>query len=246
LIKNKFSVMDSVWTLTKKELSGYFDSLSGYIVLIAFLGFTGFFTWLYGSDIFIRKQADLVVFFSIAKWTLFFFIPAITMRLISEEKNTGTIELLLTKPITEVQLVAGKFFAAFLLVAIALGLTIVYYISISYLGNVDHGSIISGYVGLLLFSAAYIAIGLFASSISKNQIVAFLLALFIGIFFQIIFDILSNSISGMTGKIFDFLSLSSHLDSISRGVWDTRDIIYFLSITILGIELAKENLAYRK
>ncbi len=117
--------MSETWTITKKELAGYFDSLSGYIVLIAFLGFTGFFTWLYGSDIFIRKQADLLVFFSIAKWTLFFFIPAITMRLISEEKNTGTIELLLTKPISEMHLVLGKFFAAFLLVAIALGLTLI-------------------------------------------------------------------------------------------------------------------------
>ncbi len=238
--------MDYTWTLTKKELAGFFDSLSGYIVLIAFLGFTGFFTWLYGSDIFIRKQADLIVFFSIAKWTLFFFIPAITMKLISEEKNTGTIELLLTKPLGEFQLVLGKFLAAFLLVAIALGLTLIYYLSISYLGKVDHGAILSGYLGLLLFSAAYIGIGVFASSLSKNQIVAFLLALFIGIFFQIIFDILGNSMSGVMGKLFDFMSLSSHLDSISRGVWDTRDIIYFLSIAVLGIALAKENLAYRK
>ncbi len=238
--------MDSVLTISKKELAGFFDSLSGYIVLIAFLGFTGFFTWLYGSDIFIRKQVDLLVFFSIAKWTLFFFIPAITMKLISEERNTGTLELLLTKPVSESQLVLGKFFAAFFLVAIALALTIVYYISISYLGKVDHGAIISGYFGLLLFSAAYIGIGLFASSISKNQIVAFLLALFIGIFFQIIFDILAGSVTGFTGKIFDFLSLSGHFDSISRGVWDTRDIIYFISICVLGIELAKENLVFRK
>ncbi len=235
--------MSETWTITKKELAGYFDSLSGYIVLIAFLGFTGFFTWLYGSDIFIRKQADLLVFFSIAKWTLFFFIPAITMRLISEEKNTGTIELLLTKPISEMHLVLGKFFAAFLLVAIALGLTLIYYISISYLGKVDHGAIVSGYLGLLLFSAAYIGIGIWASSITKNQIVAFLLALFIGIFFQIIFDILSQSMTGMMGKVFDFMSLSAHLDSISRGVWDTRDIIYFLTVDLFGIQLAKENLA---
>ncbi|HHH54794.1 MAG TPA: ABC transporter permease [Bacteroidetes bacterium] len=238
--------MDAIWTLTKKELGGFFESLSGYIVIIAFLGFTGFFTWLYGSDIFIRKQADLVVFFSIAKWTLFFFIPAITMKLISEEKNTGTLELLLTKPINENQLVLGKFFAAFLLVAISLGLTLIYYISISFLGKVDHGAIISGYIGLLLFSAAYIGIGLFASSVSKNQIVAFLLALFIGIFFQIIFDILGSSLTGFWGKLFDFMSLSGHFDSISRGVWDTRDIIYFLSICILGIQLAKENLAFRR
>ncbi len=237
--------MDSIITITKKELAGYFNSLTGYIVLIAFLGFTGFFTWLYGSDIFIRRQADLIVFFSIAKWTLFFFIPAITMRLISEEKNTGTLELLLTKPIDEFQLVVGKFLAAFSLVVIALSLTLIYYISISFLGKVDHGAIISGYFGLLLFSAAYIGIGIFASSISKNQIVSFLLALFIGIFFQIIFDILGNSLTGISGKIFDFMSISSHFNSISRGVWDTRDIIYFIAISVLGIELAKENLSFR-
>jgi ABC-2 type transport system permease protein len=168
------------------------------------------------------------------------------MKLISEEKNTGTLELLLTKPLKESQLVTGKFFAALFLVAIALALTLIYYVSISYLGKVDHGAIISGYFGLLLFSAAYIGIGLFASSISKNQIVAFLLALFIGIFFQIIFDILGNSINGLAGKIFGFLSISGHFDSISRGVWDTRDIIYLLSVCILGIELAKENLVNRK
>jgi len=137
---SKKNIMDSVITISKKELKGFFESLSGYIVLIAFLGFTGFFTWLYGSDIFIRKQADLIVFFSIAKWTLFFFIPAITMKLISEEKNTGTLELLLTKPLKESQLVTGKFFAALFLVAIALALTLIYYVSISYLGKVDHGA----------------------------------------------------------------------------------------------------------
>lgn len=238
--------MKSILVITKKELATYFTSLSGYIVLIAFLGFTGLFTWLYGSDIFIRKQADLLVFFSIAKWTLFFFIPAITMKLISEEKDSGTIELLMTKPISGYQLIIGKFLGAFFLVAIALGLTLIYCISINYLGDADNGAILSGYVGLLLFSGAYVSIGLLASSISKNQIVAFLLALFIGIFFQIIFDVLSSSFSGWMSNLFSFLSLSTHLDSISRGVWDSRDIIYFISIIILGIELAKESLVLKK
>jgi len=238
--------MKNIITIAKKELATFFNSLSAYIILIVFLGLTGFFTWLYGSDVFIRKQADLIVFFNIAKWTLFFFIPAITMKLISEEKNTGTLELLLTKPVTDTQVVLGKFLAAFMLVVIALAFTLIYFITITYLGDADKGAIISGYAGLLLFSAAYISIGLFASSLTKNQIVAFLLALTIGIFFQLIFDILANSFTGGIANLFGFLSLSGHFDSMARGVWDSRDIIYFISICILGIELAKENLAFRK
>jgi len=206
-----------------------------YIMIIAFLGFSGFFTWLYGADVFFVGQASLQSFFSIAYWTLFFFIPALTMRMLAEENRSGTIELLLTKPVSQWQVVSGKFTATLLLIIIALLLTLPYYITVSNLGSIDHGAVISGYLGLILMSAAYIGIGLFSSTISNNQIVAFLLALFIGIFFHIIFDVLSGSFTGMLGEVFNFLSISTHFESISRGVIDTKDIIYFLSIAFIGM-----------
>lgn len=224
-----------IWVIATRELRSFFDSLMAYIMLVAFLGFSGFFTWLYGSDIFFVRQASLQVFFSIAYWTLFFFIPALTMRLLAEENRTGTIEMLMTKPISDWQVVMGKFSSVMLLILIALALTIPYYITVASLGPIDHGATITGYVGLLLMSAAYVSIGLFASSISNNQIIAFLLALLISIFFHIIFDVLSYSVTGGIGSIFSYLSISTHFDSISRGVIDSKDVIYFLSITFLSL-----------
>lgn len=227
--------MKPIWTITKRELNSFFDSLMAYIMLVLFLGFSGFFTWIQGADVFFVNQASLQSFFSIAYWTLFFFIPALTMRLIAEEKKTGTIEMLLTKPVSERQIIVGKFLATLLLIAVALVLTIPYYITVANLGKVDHGAILFGYLGLILMSAAYISIGIFTSSLSNNQIVAFLLALFIGIFFHIIFNVLSNGLPGFAGRISHFLSMSTHFESIARGVFDSKDIIYFLSIIILGL-----------
>ncbi len=204
-------------TITKRELNSFFDSLTAYILLVAFLGFSGFFTWIYGADVFIRKEADLEVFFGIAKWTLFFFIPAITMRMIAEEKKTGTIEILLTKAVNPRQLILGKYFACLMLIIITLAFTLPYYFSVARLGNIDHGATISGYLGLILMSSAYISIGLFTSSITNNQIVAFLLALLIGIVFHFILDVLSNGMRGIAGNILNDLSVSKHFDSISRG-----------------------------
>jgi ABC-2 type transport system permease protein len=237
--------MKKCWIIAKRELSVFFDSLIAYIIIVAFLGFTGFFTWLYGSNIFFVGQASLQTFFSISYWTLFFFIPAITMRMLAEEKRSGTIELLLTKPVTDWQVVTGKFLSTFILILITLILTLPYYFTVWSLGPIDHGVVWSGYLGLVLMSAAYISIGLFASSLTSNQLVAFLLALLIGIFFHIIFEILAQSTSGQLADIFGYLNLSAHYDSISRGVIDTRDLIYFLSITFLGLLLAEFGLAKR-
>jgi len=224
-----------IWVIATRELRSFFDSLMAYIMLVAFLGFSGFFTWLTGSDVFFVRQASLQVFFAIAYWTLFFFIPALTMRLLAEENRTGTIEMLLTKPISDWQVVMGKFISVMLLILIALALTIPYYITVASLGPIDHGATITGYLGLILMSAAYVSIGLFASSVSSNQIIAFLLALLISIFFHIIFQVLSFSVSGLLGSVFSYLDLSSHFDSIARGVIDTKDVIYFLSIVFLGL-----------
>jgi len=237
--------MNKIWVVTKKELRSFFDSLMAYIMLVLFLGFSGFFTWLYGSDVFFINQASLQSFFSIAYWTLFFFIPALTMRMLAEENRSGTIELLLTKPINDWQVVIGKFLAIVLLIGIALLLTLPYYITVASLGPIDHGAVWTGYLGLLLMSGAYISIGMFASSISSNQIVGFLLALFIGIFFHIIFEVLAGNIAGFFGGVFAYLSMSTHFESISRGVIDSKDIIYFLSLMFTGLVLTEAVLSRR-
>jgi ABC-2 type transport system permease protein len=238
--------MKQVWIIAKRELGTFFNSLMAYIMMVAFLGFSGLFTWLYGSDVFFIQQASLQAFFSIAYWTLFFFIPAITMRLFAEENRSGTIELLLTRPVSDWQVIYGKFLATLLLIVIALVLTAPYYITISQLGKVDHGAVWTGYLGLILMSAAYIGVGLFTSSISNNQIVAYLLALFIGIFFQIVFGMLGSGMSGITGTVLNYLSVSNHFESISRGVIDSRDVVFFLSVMFIGLLLTEANLMKKK
>ncbi len=237
--------MSKIWTISKRELSSYFDSLIAYVMIIVFLGLSGFFTWLYGNTVFLIGQADLGVFFGISYWTLFFFIPAITMRSLAEETRSGTIELLSTKAVTDWEIVFGKFLAALILVGIALACTIPYYLTVSTLGDIDHGAIWGGYFGLLLLSAGYISIGIFSSSTTNNQIVSFLMALFIGMFFQILFDILSSSFTGSIGSFFNFMSIRTHFESISRGVFDSRDFIFFLSIIFVGLTLSQTMLSRR-
>jgi ABC-2 type transport system permease protein len=206
-----------------------------YVMIVLFLGFSGFFTWIFGSDIFMVGQASLQSFFGISFWTLFFFIPAVTMGLVAEERKSGTLELLVTKPVSDWQIIAGKFLAAFLLICVTLALTIPYYITVASIGKVDHSAVLLGYLGLLFMSASYISIGIFASSITTNQIVAFLLTLFIGIFFQLLFGILSISSGGWLSGLFGYLSLSTHYESMARGVIDSKDILYFLSIILTGL-----------
>jgi len=236
--------MKSIWIITKRELASYFDSLIAYMVIIIFLGLSGFFTWLY-QNIFLFNQASLQVFFGVSFWTLFFFIPAITMRSIAEENRSGTIELLSTKAISDWQIVVGKFFGCFLLVVIALVSTFPYYITIANLGDIDHGAVWGGYFGLLITSAAYISIGIFASSNTNNQIVAFLMALFISLFFHLLFDIIASGSTGVVGSVFNYLSLRPHYESLSRGVIDSRDLVYFGSIIYLGLLLSQVMLSKR-
>jgi len=227
--------MGKTWIIAKRELSSYFDSLIAYMIIILFLGLSGFFSWLYGNTIFLIGQANLSVFFGISYWTLFFFIPAVTMRSLAEEHRAGTIELLSTKAVSDWQIVNGKFIACLALVIIALLCTLPYYITVSKLGNIDHGAVIGGYVGLMLVSAAYIAIGVFASSTTNNQIVAFLMALFVSLFFHLLFDLLASGMTGLGGRIFHYMSARTHFESMSRGVVDSRDIIYFLSVLFISL-----------
>ena len=237
--------MKQIWIITRRELQSFFDSLIAYIMIVVFLIISGLFTWLYGNDVFFVNQASLQTFFGIAFWTLFFFIPALTMKQIAEENKSGTIEMLLTKPISEWQVIWGKFLATLILICIALALTLPYYITVWTLGPIDHGAVWTGYLGLILMSGAYISLGLFASSLTNNQIVAFLLALFIGIFFHIIFGFLATNMSGIPGSVVDYISISTHFESISRGVIDSKDIIYFLSLIFVGIAVAEANLVKR-
>ena len=238
--------MSTCWIIAKKELATYFDSLVAYVVLILFLAFTGIFTWLAGGgDVFFRKQADLGAFFNMAYWSLFFFIPALTMRQIAEEKKTGTIELLLTKNVSIRSIVVGKFLSCLMMVGIALLCTIPYYWTVAKLGNIDHGATIAGYLGLMLMSAAYAAIGLYASSITNNQIVAFLIALSIGIFFHFLFSFLATATPGFLGSVFDVLALDTHYYSITRGVIDSKDLIYFFSIVVVALGAAELSIAKR-
>lgn len=237
--------MGKIWIIASRELTQFFDSLIAYILLVVFLGFSGFFTWLYGSDIFFIGQVTMMPFFSVAYWTLFFFIPALTMRMIAEENKSGTIELLLTKSVTDWEVILGKYLACLMLIVIALLLTLPYYITLTAIGNVDHGAVICGYLGLILMSMVYISIGLFASSLTSNQIVAFLISLLIGVFFLIIFGVLASQSSGLIGQILDYMSMETHFESISRGVIDTKDLIYFLSLSFFGLTLAETMISRR-
>ncbi|HZY82446.1 MAG TPA: ABC transporter permease [Cyclobacteriaceae bacterium] len=238
--------MSAVLVIAKRELNSFFDSLMAYILLALFLGFTGFFTWILGGgDIFFIGQASLSQFFSYANLSFFIFIPALTMQLLAEERKIGTLELLLTKSVTDRQVVLGKFLAAVLMLAIALFFTLPFVITIFSIGNADLGQILSGYFGLLLTGAAFVSIGLYASSLTSNQIVSFLVALIISVFFQFIFQLISMSMPGVVGRIFAELSIASHFESISRGVLDTRDLIFFLSVIFLGLFLSELSLTKR-
>jgi len=237
--------MKNIWIIAKREFQTFFDSLVAYILLFAFLGLTGFLTWFFGNDIFLVKQADLSGFFDFAYLLFIFFIPAITMRMIAEEKKAGTLEVLVTRAISDWEIVAGKYLACLLLVGTSLLFTLPYYFTVAWLGPMDHGATIMGYFGLLLLSSAYIGIGLFASSITNNQIVAFLLALLIGFVFAFIFDFSASLFPGGVGNFLDYLSFNTHFNSISRGVIDSRDLIFFLTLTALGLLLTERQLAQR-
>ncbi len=237
--------MNKVWIITRRELSAFFDSLIAYVMIILFLGLSGIFTWFADTNVFVASQANLDIFYGIAFWSLFFFIPAITMRMIAEENKTGTIELLITKAVSNGQIVMGKFLACLILIGISLVCTLPYYFTVSQLGNIDDGAVVGGYLSMILLAASYISIGLLASSLTQNQIVAFLVALFIGIFFHMLFDVIGSGFTGFLGELFTYLSMRSHVESLSRGVIDSRDIVYFLSITIIGLIVSQIMLSKR-
>ena len=237
-----------MFAILKKEINSFFASPIGYLVIAVFLLLNGLFLWVFKGDFNILEGgfADLSAFFLLAPWILIFLIPAVTMRSFSDEKKQGTLELLLTKPISHVKIVLGKYFGAFIVIIIALIPTLLYVYAISKLGapegNLDVGGVMGSYFGLLFLVASYTAIGVFSSTLSDNQIVAFIIAVFICFFFFFGFEGLSNyNIFGDAFYI-EKLGMESHFKSMSRGVLDTRDILYFLSITFLFILLTKLNI----
>jgi ABC-2 type transport system permease protein len=243
-----------VFSLLRKEINSFLGSVIGYAVIIVFLAITGLFAWILpGTDFNIVDSgyASLDSLFILAPWVFMFLIPAITMRSFAEENKTGTIELLFTKPFTDFQIVAAKYMAGIILVLFALVPTLIYYLVVNYLaspaGNLDHGGIRGSYVGLFLLGSAYVSIGIFSSCISNNQIISFILAVLITFLFHVGFDFLSTvSYNENLNYVLSQLGMSAHYTSLSRGVIDTRDAVYFISLTFLFLAAARFILEKRK
>ena len=232
-----------------KEFRSFFGSPIGYLVIALFLLLNGLFLWVFEGDYNILNSgfADMTPFFTIAPWILLFLIPAVTMRSFSDEKKQGTMELLLTKPMSLLEIVNGKFLGAFVLLLIAILPTLVYVKVIYDLGlpegNLDFGSTLGSYFGLLFLMGAYTAIGIYTSSLSDNQIVAFLLAVLLCFILYFGFQGISNyEAFGSFASVVASFGMDNHYKSMSRGVIDTRDVIYFLSITVFFILLTVNKL----
>jgi len=242
-----------MFTLYVKEISSFLNSLIGYIVITVFLLINGLFLWVFQFDFNILDggYANIDGLFMIAPFVFLFLIPAITMRSFADERKSGTIELLMTKPLTDYQIIFAKYFAGLTLVVFSLLPTLIYFFSVyrlgATIGNVDMGGTWGSYIGLLFLGATFVAIGLFCSSITETQIVAFILAVFICWFSYMGFESLySLELFGKIDLFIKSLGISDHYASISRGVIDSRDVIYFLSITGLFVILTKLSLVSRK
>lgn len=242
-----------MFSLLRKEISAFLNSLIGYIVIGVFLLVNGLFLWVFPLDFNIPDYgyANLDGLFLLAPFVFLFLIPAITMRTFADEKKTGTIELLLTKPLTDFQIIFAKYLAGFLLVLISLIPTLVYFVTVYYLGlppgNIDLGGTWGSYIGLLLLGASFVAVGIFSSSLSDNQIISFIIAVFLCGFAYLGFEfIYSLDLFGKIDLFIKTLGISAHYASISRGVVDTRDVVYFLSFISFFLLLTKISLESRK
>ena len=236
----------------KKEINLFFSSLIGYISIGVFLLLTGMFMWILPQyNIFEYGFATLDQLFTIGPFVFLFLIPAITMRTFAEEQKTGTIETISTRPVTDFQIVFGKYLAGLVLILVSLIPTLLYFYTVYNLaypiGNVDSGAAWGSYLGLLFIGGAYLAVGLFASSLTDNQIVSFILGLFLCFFFFQLLDFMKEiSFLAKFDSLFDALSLQSHYTSISRGVLDTRDLVYFISFIGIFLFSTKTVIASRK
>lgn len=242
-----------MWSIFGKEINSFFSSLIGYVVVGLFLAVTGISLFAVPDISILDGQfASLEQLFDIAPMIFTFLVPAITMRSFAEENQTGAIELLLTRPLRDSDIVIGKFLAAFALTAIALLPTLLYYVTVYQLGspkgNIDAGAVAGSYMGLFLLAASFTAIGLFASAINNNQIVAFLTAALLSFFLHWGFGLFS-SLPGLMGywdTILQQIGMEAHYDSISRGLIDTRDVIYFASVILVFLSLTSAAVNRRK
>lgn len=246
-----------MFTLFRKEISSFFSSLIGYLVIIVFLFANGMFLWVFPGDmnLLLNGYSDIAPLFDLAPWVFLFLVPAVTMRMFAEEKRTGTLELLRTRPLSDVEIITAKYLAGLTLVVLSLLPTFLYFYSAynlgiaqssiqgntlwgiltgSLQGNMDIGGTLGSYIGLLFLSAIYVAVGTFASSVSDNQIVSFLIAVVLSFFLYLGFDaVASLSFWGSWGNFIEHLGINNHYISMSRGVIDSRDLLYFLSIIFL-------------
>jgi len=242
-----------MWVILKKEVNIFFSSLIGYLSIAIFLLIIGLFTWVFtDTNIPDGRYANLDQLFTVAPFIFMFLIPAVTMRTIAEEKQRGTLEFLLTKPISDLQIILGKYFACLFLVAIAILPTILYYYSIVQLGNppgnVDGGAIAGSYIGLFFLAAVFVAIGLFSSSLSSNQIVSFIIGVFFCFMMYMSFMYISELpiFYGKSDDLVKRLGINDHYLSMSKGKIDTRDLVYFLSCISFFIYLSFVSITKRK
>jgi ABC-2 type transport system permease protein len=215
----------------RREFRHYFITPIAYIVISIFLILTG---WFFFSTFFLYSQAELRNFFSLLPIIFSFIVPTVTMRLFSEEYNVGSYEILVTMPVTDREIILGKFFAALAFVAVMLLPTVSYAISVSLLGDLDWGPVVGGYVGGLLLGAAFVAVGLFASALTKNQIIAFIIGMIICFALTMVDKILFFLPESMLG-FFQYIGADYHFENVSKGILDTGDIIYFVSVVFVAL-----------
>lgn len=223
-----------------KEIRSFFNSITGYLVIVIYLLINSFLLWLFPGafNILEGSYASIDSLFIISPWVFLFLIPAITMRMFADEKRGGTMELLLTRPLTDMNIVWAKFAAGFVLVLFSIIPTFVYFFTVyqlgSPVGNMDTGGTLGSYIGLLCLGASYVSIGVFASSLTQNQIVSFITALFLSLMMYIGFDELASlSLMGNADLLILNLGINEHYTSMSRGVIDSRDLIYFISVIVI-------------
>lgn len=226
--------MSNVLPIFKKELRAYFTSPVAYVVITVFLLICG---WFFSTSLFVVGQASLRNVFQIVPFVYTIFIPAITMRLIAEEKKSGTFELLTTMPVSDIEIIVGKYLAATALLATALVFTLIYAFTVRALGEPDVGVMVAGYLGLLFLGMAYIAIGICMSSMTENQIVAFILSAFIILVLSLIDKVLMFVPSALA-SVLEYMSTEYHFNNIARGVLDTRDMVYYASLIALSLFFA--------
>jgi ABC-2 type transport system permease protein len=241
-----------MYSIFKKELNTFLSSLIAYLVITIFLTAVGLFVWIFpDTNVLDYGFADLSSLFSLAPYIFMFLIPAITMRTFAEEKKTGTMELLLTKPLTDWDIILGKYFSSLFLVVVALVPTLIYYYTIYQLGNpvgnVDSAGIVGSYIGLVLLGAVFTAVGTFASSISENQIISFIIAVFFCfILYTGISALASLPVWGNAALLVSQLSVDYHYNALSKGLVDSRNVLFFLSVIFLALSATKLVLGSRK